>query len=98
MMPRQFISGAYLGLALLAWTEFLRPAPGGLAQVSLFPVTLPVAFFGLIESEVFRSGTFVLLPAGFGSFGDRAACYLRAVAIAGLPPYWLAGILGEAVK
>ncbi len=90
MLKSFLLPGVYLAFALYAWMDFMRLPKDGLANIGLMLVTLPVTVVGLILSWALGSTKFVLLPNGFGYYGDHAIYYWPSVLITALLLYRLA--------
>ena len=90
MLKRFLLPSLYLAFAIYAWIDFVYLPADGLANVGLMLVTLPVTIVGLIISWAIGSASFVLLPSGFGYYGNHAIYYWPSVLLTALLLYWLA--------
>ncbi len=90
---RFILPGLYLLFATYVWFDFTRINPDGLANVGLMLVTLPVTLAGLGMGALIGADKFVLLPDGFGYFGDHALYYVPAAAVTAA----LIWLLGRAI-
>ena len=89
------LPAAYLGLALYVWIDVTRLPPDGLANLGLMIVTFAVTILGLVLTWVVGARDFVLLPNGFGYYGDHAIYYWPSVSIIAAFLYWAAVVLGQ---
>ena len=55
--------------------------PDGLANIGLMLATLPVTLFGLLLDWVLGRTSFVLMPSGFGYYGNHALYYWPSVLV-----------------
>jgi hypothetical protein len=79
----------YAAVALLAWINFSRLPPDGLANVGLMLVVLPVTLLDLALRPKDRPGSSVLMPDSFGYYGDHAVYFGTSVLIIGSFLWWL---------
>ncbi len=69
------LPASYCGLALLAWIDFARLPPDGLANVGLMLVVLPVTVLDLALRPAGAPGSSVLMPEGLGYIGGHAVFF-----------------------
>jgi hypothetical protein len=82
----------YAIVALLAWLNFWRLPPDGLANIELMLVVLPATLLDLALRPSNAQGSFVLMPDRFGYYGNHAVFFgVTALVIASL--LWLLGAL-----
>lgn len=86
----KILPATYCAVALLAWLDFARLPPDGLANVGLMLVVWPVALFDLALRPADAPGSFVLMPTGLGYYGNHAAFYFPSV-ICIATALWLLG-------
>ena len=84
------LPAVYLALALYAWMDFTRTNHDGLANVGLMLVVFPVTVLGLILGWAVGETSFVLLPDGFGYYGDHAIFYAPSVLLIAVV-FWYLG-------
>lgn len=90
MKLKYVLPGAYAIVALLAWLNFWRLPPDGLANVGLMLVVLPATLLDLALRSPSAPGSFVLMPDKFGYYGDHAVFFgVSALVMASL--LWLLG-------
>ena len=84
------LPAAYCAVAGLAWVDFLRLPPDGLANLGLMLVVLPVTALDLLLRPSSSPGSFVLMPEGLPYYQAHALFFWPSVAaIAAL--FWLLG-------
>ncbi len=74
---------------------FTRLPPDGLANLGLMIVTFPVTILGLVLTWALGATGFVLLPNGFGYYGDHAVYYWPSVGMIAALLYWVVVVLGQ---
>jgi hypothetical protein len=76
---KTILPGIYLAIAAVAWLDFMRLPPDGLANIGLMLVVLPVTLIDLALRPADKPGTFVLMPDGLGYYGDHAVYFFGGV-------------------
>jgi hypothetical protein len=92
---RFVVPAAYFVLAVLAWVDFVRTNPDGLANLGLMLVTFPITALGLLLGWVLDRESFVLLPSGFGYLGNHALYYWPSVLLIAIGLYWIGIVFGR---
>lgn len=85
------LPAGYCAIALLAWLDFMRLPPDGLANVGLMLVVLPVSLLDLALTPSGASGPSVLMPDSFGYYGDHTVYFAISVALIAVGLWWLGG-------
>ena len=92
MKLRKVLPGVYCTIAALAWLDFSRLPPDGLANVGLMLVVFPVTLLDLALRPSSAPGSFVLMPDSLGYYADHAVFFgCSVLAIAAL--LWWIGYL-----
>ena len=81
MRFKLILPAAYLAIAALAWLDFIRLPPDGLANLGLMLVVLPVTLLELALRPASAPGEFVLMPSGLGYYGAHAVFFWSSVAL-----------------
>jgi len=89
MKLKYVLPGAYCTIALLAWLDFSRLPPDGLANVGLMLVVLPATLLDLALRPADAPGSFVLMPDTLGYYGDHAVFFGVSVLIIAACLGWL---------
>ena len=79
----------YCAIALVAWLDFSRLPPDGLANVGLMLVVLPVTLLDLALRPSDAPGSSVLIPDGYGYYADHAMFFGPSVIVIALGLWWL---------
>lgn len=80
MRLRIVLPAAYCAVAFLAWLDFWRLPPDGLANVGLMLVVFPVTLLDLALRPAGNSD-FVLMPDSFGYYGNYAIFFGVSVVV-----------------
>jgi hypothetical protein len=83
------LPAVYAAVVLLAWIDFSRLPPDGLANVGLMLVVLPITLLDLALRSNDRPGSSVLMPDSFGYYGDHAVYFGTSVLIISAALWWL---------
>jgi hypothetical protein len=75
MKLRMILPAAYCAIALVAWLDFSRLPPDGLANVGLMLVVLPATLLDLALRSREAPGSFVLMPESLGYYGNHAVFF-----------------------
>lgn len=95
MRARFVLPAVYLAVALLAWLDFVRTNPDGLANIGLMLVTLPATLLGLLLTWMSGGTEFVLIPSRLGYYTAHAVYFWPAALATALLLYWLGGAFGK---
>ena len=83
------LPAAYCVLAALAWIDFVRLPPDGLANLGLMLVVLPVTLADLAIRAAVGSERSVLMPAGLGYYTAHAIFFGLSAALIALLLFFL---------
>jgi hypothetical protein len=75
------LPASYCVLALIAWIDFARLPPDGLANIGLMLVVLPVTLLDLALRPADAPGSSVLMPDGLGYIGNHAVFFAGGVLV-----------------
>lgn len=89
MKLKLVLPAAYCAVALLAWIDFSRLPPDGLANVGLMLVVLPVTLLDLALRPADAPGSFVLMPDSLGYYADHAVYFGVSVLVIAAALWWL---------
>jgi hypothetical protein len=79
----------YLAFAAWIWFDFARTNPDGLANIGLMFAVLPITVLGLVLGWAVGESSFVLLPDGFGYYGNHALFYVPSVLLIAVALWYL---------
>ena len=96
MKLRIILPAAYCALALLAWVDFARSPPDGLANVGLMAIALPATLLDLALRPADAPGSFVLMPDSLGYYGNHAVFFGCSVLVIAAALWWLGRRLDRA--
>ena len=85
----RILPAGYCALAALAWLDFSRLPPDGLANVGLMLTVLPVTLVDLALRPSTAPGSSVLMTSRFGYYADHAIFFGWSVLIIALGLWWL---------
>ena len=80
----------YAAAALLAWLDFSRMPPDGLANVGLMMMAAPITLLDLALRPSTAPGSFVLMPDSLGYYGNHAVFFAGSVLVIATS-LWLLG-------
>ncbi|MBR1156276.1 hypothetical protein [Bradyrhizobium sp. JYMT SZCCT0428] len=80
----------YLVIALLAWFDFARLPPDGLANLGLMLVVMPITALDLALRPTSNPGHSIFMPDKFGYYGNHAVFFAVSVIIIALL-LWIVG-------
>ena len=83
----------YLIIALIAWIDFVRMPPDGLASVGLWFVVFPVMILEMLLPASGKSGSSIFLPDRYGYYANPAIFFSISVALIALGLFALGSIL-----
>jgi hypothetical protein len=83
------LPGGYCAVAALAWADFSRLPPDGLANLGLMLVVLPATLLDLALRSPDAPGSFVLMPDAFGYYGNHAVFFGASVVTIAAGLWWL---------
>ena len=83
----------YLAIALIAWIDFRRLPPDGLASVGLWIVVSPVMLLEMILPSSGKSGSSIFLPDRYGYYVNHAIFFSISVALIALGLFVLGSLL-----
>lgn len=81
MKLRLILPGVYSAIAGLAWWDFSRLPPDGLANLGLMAVVFPVSVLDIMLRPSSAPGTSVFMPSGLGYYTGHAVFFATSVAI-----------------
>ena len=87
------LPAAYCAVALIAWINFARAPPDGLANVGLMLVALPMTLLDLALRSADAPGSSVLMPDSHGYYGNHAVFFACSVVIIASALWWLGRFL-----
>ncbi len=88
MKLKKVLPIGYCAIALLAWLDFARLPPDGLANVALMLVVLPLTVIDLLLRPSAAQGASVLMPSSFGYYLDHAIFYGVSVLVIAVSLCW----------
>lgn len=91
MKYRFVLPAVYGAAALLAWIDFSRLPPDGLANLGLMLVAAPVTLLDLALRPSAAPGTFVLMPDSLGYYANHAVFFAGSVFVISAA-LWLLGV------
>lgn len=83
----------YCGIALVAWIDFARLPPDGLANLGLWLTVFPIAALDILLRPADKPGSSVFMPDGYGYYGDHAIFFAVSVALIAAVLYGLGTVL-----
>ena len=89
MKLRFILPGVYSAIAGLAWWDFSRLPPDGLANLGLMAVVFPVSVLDVVLRPSSAPGTSMFMPSGLGYYAGHAVFFATSVAIIATGLGWL---------
>lgn len=89
MKLRIVLPATYCAVALLAWLDFSRLPPDGLANAGLMLVVLPVTLLDLALRPSSAPGSFVLMPNSLGYYANHAVFFSFGVLVIAALLWWI---------
>ena len=83
------LPAAYCAVALLAWIDFARLPPDGLANLGLMLVVFPITLLDLGLRPADAPGSMVLMPDSLGYYADHAVFFGCSVLVIAAGLWWL---------
>ena len=83
------LPAAYCAVALLAWIDFARLPPDGLANLGLMLVVFPITLLDLALRPADAPGSSVLMPDSLGYYADHAVFFGCSVLVIAAALWWL---------
>jgi hypothetical protein len=71
----------YIAVALLAWLDFARLPPDGLANLGLMLVVMPITALDIALRPANSPGHSILMPDRFGYYGNHAVFFAVSVLV-----------------
>jgi hypothetical protein len=95
---RYILPAIYLLIALLAWADFMRLPPDGLANIGLMIVIFPVMLLDLYLSPKGDVDNSVLVPDKWGYYVDYSIFFWVSVCILGIALYLLGRLIDRMIS
>lgn len=81
MRWRWILPSLYLLVALIAWIDFVRTPPDGLANLGLMLIVFPVALVDLALRPAFKRTDSIFIPSSLGYYPAHAVFFGCSVLI-----------------
>lgn len=95
MKLKLVLPAIYCAIALVAWLDFVRPPPDGLANIGLMLVVLPITILDIALRPASAPESSLFMPDQLGYYWDHAVFFLISVSLIACVLWWLGRLLDK---